>query len=310
MKSVAALCGPALENKYHNDRPIVFGIFDALRRQAVRAFGAGYACRKIAIVLAAVLIAFFSLVKDEYRLAADAVLEGSITRSIVIPIDGYIRESSVKAGDVVRKNQVLCGMDDRDLRLERRNWLSRKGQYQRQLQEAVAKHNRAEASIIAAQLDQAEAQIALVENKLALISIRAPLEGIIIRGDLSQRLGGAVTKGEEIFQIAPLDSYRLILKVDERRIADVSEGQKGALVLSSLSDKPFGFSVRKITPITTAEEGRNYFRVEADLDEVSPRLRPGMEGVGKISVDRRLLISIWTRDLVDWLRLRLWSWLP
>ncbi|OPY91913.1 MAG: multidrug resistance protein MdtN [Syntrophaceae bacterium PtaU1.Bin231] len=310
MKSVAALTGPALENKYHNDRPIVFAVFDALKRQAVRVFGAGYAGRKIAVLAAAVVVGFFSFARDEYRLAADAVLEGSITRSVVIPIDGYIRESFVKAGDVVRKGQVLCGMDDRDLQLERRNWLSRKGQYQRQLQEAVAKHNRAEASIIDAQLDQAEAQIALVENKLAQIVIRAPLEGIIIRGDLSQRLGGAVTKGEEVFQIAPLDSYRLILKVDERRIADVAEGQKGILVLSSLSDKPFGFSVRKITPITTAEEGRNYFRVEADLDEVSPRLRPGMEGVGKISVDRRLLISIWTRDLVDWFRLRLWSWLP
>jgi len=27
-------------------------------------------------------------------------------------------------------------------------------------------------------------------------------------------------------------------------------------------------------------------------------------------VDRRRIISIWTRDLIDWLRLRLWSWLP
>ncbi|PKN35162.1 MAG: hypothetical protein CVU61_04100, partial [Deltaproteobacteria bacterium HGW-Deltaproteobacteria-19] len=59
-----------------------------------------------------------------------------------------------------------------------------------------------------------------------------------------------------------------------------------------------------------AEEGKNYFRVEAMLDNMSPRLRPGMEGVGKIEVDRRLMISIWTRGLIDWFRLRLWSWLP
>jgi hypothetical protein len=33
-----------------------------------------------------------------------------------------------------------------------------------------------------------------------------------------------------------------------------------------------------------------------------------MEGVAQIDVDRRRIISIWTRDLVDWLRLQLWSW--
>jgi hypothetical protein len=35
-----------------------------------------------------------------------------------------------------------------------------------------------------------------------------------------------------------------------------------------------------------------------------------MEGVGKISVSRRLLIAIWTRGMVDWLRLKLWAWWP
>jgi hypothetical protein len=32
--------------------------------------------------------------------------------------------------------------------------------------------------------------------------------------------------------------------------------------------------------------------------------------VGKIEVDRRLLVWIWTRQVIDWLRLQLWTWLP
>jgi hypothetical protein len=59
-----------------------------------------------------------------------------------------------------------------------------------------------------------------------------------------------------------------------------------------------------------SEEGRNYFRVEGGLDSVSPRLRPGMEGFGKIEVDRRRLIWIWTHDLIDWVRMKAWTWLP
>ena len=42
----------------------------------------------------------------------------------------------------------------------------------------------------------------------------------------------------------------------------------------------------------------------------SKKLRPGMEGVGKISIDRRKLIWVWTHKAVDWLRLQIWKWKP
>jgi hypothetical protein len=35
-----------------------------------------------------------------------------------------------------------------------------------------------------------------------------------------------------------------------------------------------------------------------------------MEGVAKTRVDERLLIRIWTQNLVDWVRLTAWKWLP
>jgi len=35
-----------------------------------------------------------------------------------------------------------------------------------------------------------------------------------------------------------------------------------------------------------------------------------MEGVGKIKIDRRKLIWVWTHKGIDWLRLQLWKWWP
>jgi hypothetical protein len=75
--------------------------------------------------------------------------------------------------------------------------------------------------------------------------------------------------------------------------------------------------VKRITPVSIAEEGENYFRVEAELAN-SPNvaqndlthLRPGMEGAGKISIERRKLLWIWTHDMIDRLRLWAWRWLP
>jgi hypothetical protein len=68
--------------------------------------------------------------------------------------------------------------------------------------------------------------------------------------------------------------------------------------------------VAQLTPVSTTQEGRNFFRVEAQLTQLHDRLRPGMEGVGKIEIDRRLFMWVWTHQLVDWVRLAVWSWLP
>ena len=84
----------------------------------------------------------------------------------------------------------------------------------------------------------------------------------------------------------------------------------GRLALSALPGRPLPLAVERITPIATAEEGRNYFRVEAVLEEPVEALRPGMEGIAKIDVGRRRLLWIWTHEMLDWLRLSTWSFLP
>jgi hypothetical protein len=119
-----------------------------------------------------------------------------------------------------------------------------------------------------------------------------------------------VERGQVLFEIAPLDGYRITLRVDERDIAAVALGQRGELAVASMPGERFAFSVTKVTSVNTAKEGVNFFRVEANLEHRDMRLRPGMEGVGKIHVDERRLVWIWTHTLTDWVRLWLWSWLP
>jgi len=310
IRAIVALIGPALENKYANDRPLLVKIKNSAKQQLGKLFGANYIGRKLLVLGIIAVIAFFSVVKGDYRLTADTSLEGAIRRAIVVPFDGYIDRAVVRAGDQVEKGQFLCSLDDRDLRLQKISMLSKYRQMTRQYQDAVAKHDRAKSGIIKAQMAQIQAELDLLQSKLDHTRLVAPFTGLLVRGDLSQRLGSAVKQGEVLFEMTPLDAYRVILKVDERRIADIRVGQHGNLVLSSLPGNIYPFTIDKITSITRVEEGRNYFRVEASLSHIDKSLRPGMEGVGKIFVDRRKLISIWTRNLVEWVKLTLWKWLP
>jgi hypothetical protein len=68
--------------------------------------------------------------------------------------------------------------------------------------------------------------------------------------------------------------------------------------------------IKRITPISASEDGRNYFRVEAVMESYSDLMRPGMEGIAKIDVGKAKLLWIWSRRLVDWLQLFAWNRLP
>jgi biotin carboxyl carrier protein len=310
IRAVAELTGPALQNKLEIDLPLTRKAWRGTKTLLQNILGPAYLGRKLLLLILCALVFIFSSATGEYRLTADTILEGAVQRAVVVPFDGYINKATAKAGDLVEQGQLLCALDDRDLHLEKLSMHSKYNQMERQYQEAVAKHDRAQSGIVKAQLEQYQAELDLLQSKLDRTRIVAPISGLLVSGDLSQRLGSAVEQGEILFEVTPLDSYRLILKVDERRIGDIKAGQKGELVLPSLPHRKYSFTVNKITPISVAAEGRNYFRVEAELMDIESDLRPGMNGIGKISIDQRKLFSIWTRDLAEWLKIKLWSWLP
>jgi RND family efflux transporter MFP subunit len=273
-------------------------------------FGPRHVALKLATIGLVGLVLFCLLVQGDYRVSAKTVLEPIVQRATAAPFNGYIREAPVRAGDLVQAGQVLCTLDDRELRLERLKSLSKLEEYQKEYHKAMAEREAAKVEILTAKMHQAQAEIALLDDQLAHTKLLAPFDGIVVTGDLSQQLGAPVEKGKVLFEIAPLDSYRLVIEVDERDIADVVIGQRGSLMLSAFPSEIIDVTVEKITPVSTAKEGRNFFRIEAQFDEPHDRLRPGMEGAGKIEIDRRSLIWIWTHQIVDWMRLAAWSWMP
>jgi hypothetical protein len=309
-QSVAAVVARILELKKQNERPLAMRIKDAAQEQARRLVGPRYFKRKLVLGVVALALLFFSFATGDYRVTAPATLEGAVRRTLAAPFDGYIASAHARAGDVARADAVLATLDDRDLRLERLKWASQYAQYVKQHQEAVANRDRAKAQILQALYEQAYAQVNLLDEQLARAAVKAPFDGIIVKGDLSQSLGSGVKRGDVLFEITPLESYRVIVDVDEREIADVAPGQKGRLILASIADQSFPFTVVNVTSVTTAREGRNYFRVEGLLDQAGDRLRPGMEGVGKIEIERRRLVWIWTHRLTNWVRLFVWTYLP
>jgi multidrug resistance efflux pump len=174
----------------------------------------------------------------------------------------------------------------------------------------MAAGQRVEQRLAAAQAAQAGAQLALTQDKLRRTQIAAPFDAVVVQGDLSQLRGAPVEQGKTLFELAPLDAWRVVLKVDERDIVHLREGQRGEIALVGVSGRRYPITVQRITAVASAQDGKNQFRVEAALDESGAGLSPGMEGVAKIDAGSRTLLWLATHRWLDWLRLMAWEFAP
>lgn len=261
----------------------------------------------LGLAIIAALVAM-SLLRMPLEVSADARLEGAVVRQIHAPFDGFVSQSLLRAGQEVRKGGVLALLDDRDLKLEVERWNSEQAQFRNQYQDAQAQKNLAQVQINLAQGRQAQAQKSLSESNLSRSRVNSPMAGIIVSGDLSQQLGAPVQKGQLLFEVAPLNDYRVVLQVNERDIDLLELGQEGRLMLTALAGKEIPLKITQITPVTEVFEGSNRFRVEASVEQGEVTLRPGMKGIARLDTGEARIVWVWLRGLVEWSRLTLWKW--
>jgi RND family efflux transporter MFP subunit len=309
IEGVAVVLAPLLARLQDESRWFTGALPAALRRGCATladprrpAFAAG-------ALLLVLLLGAVALVPVTYRVPARAGLEGQVQRVLAAPFEGFVAEAPVRAGQRVARGELLARLDDRDLLVEQARQSSELAQQDQKLAEAVARHDRTGAAVIGAQLAETEARLAQVTQRLQRTRVEAPFDGVVVSGDWSQAIGSPVEQGKPLFTLAPLTGYRVVLKVDERDVRDIAPGQHGALVLSGMTARQLPFMVRQVS-VAVAEDGANLFRVEADLAGAPERLRPGMEGVGKVEAGERTLLWIATRRLVDWVRVAWWRYLP
>jgi multidrug resistance efflux pump len=308
-EAVAALTGPTLALHLRANRWVSGRIADSAVEVSVALFGPRRPALKLAVAGFLAALVVLAVSKGEHRVTAKSVIEAKTLRAAVAPFDGYVRTARVRAGDTVRSGEVLAKLDDRDLLLDRLKWRSELDKLQQKQRAALGKHERTDIVVLESEVRQAEAQLALAEDKLSRAHIVAPFDGVIVTGDLSQNLGSPIEKGKTLFEVAPLNAYRVIVEVGERDIRYVESGQRGAVAIAGMPGRPLPIVLTKITPVSVAEEGQNFFRVEAQIDGVGPDLRPGMEGVAKIDIGRRSLVWIWTHAIMDSARLAAWKYL-
>ncbi len=304
------LLGPILALKLTQDESLIRHLGRRIRRGSTGWLLSHRFMTMLPVTAGLAFLLVFLFRASAYRVGGPAELQGAVQRALIAPFDGYVATAHARAGERVDTGFVLAELDDHELRLELRQLEGDRSELNKQYRKALAGLDHAEARILQAQLAQAEARIDLLQQHLARTRLVAPFAAVVVSGDLSRSLGKPVERGEVLFELAPLDAYRVALEVRDRDIAAIAPGQLGTLVLAALPNERLPIRVVNLTsvPDSGAEAGR--FRVEARLMETPDALRPGMRGIGKIVVGERRRIWIWTHELFDWLRYQAWAWLP
>ena len=310
-ETAASLIAPTLALQKREARLFSGRIRGKAMDGAKALFGPRRPLAKALGVTALILLLIMFIPLAQFRVSADAALEGRVQRAASAPYQGFIANSHARAGDIVEAGQVLASLDDRDLVLDSARAQSEVQQYERRYRQALANHERAEMNLFGAQLRQAESELQLIDYKLERVNIVAPIAGVVVSGDVSQLVGSPVEEGELLFEVAPMDDFRVVLNVAEADISYVEPGQAGRFAPTGLAGRTVPFTITNLTSVTDNVDGLNTFRIEAELGEGAQEiLRPGMEGVAKVDIDRRGNFWIWTRGLREWLSLFLWKWVP
>jgi len=249
-----------------------------------------------------------AFIPTTYNIGAQAHIEGATQCVMSAPVKGYIQEAYVKPGDLVKKGDLLITLADQDLLLEKQKWETEITQQENNFSGALARQDRTQYAISQAKAAQAQAELTLINQELARSRIVAPIDGIILEGDLSQSLGAPVKLGDSLMTIAPQGQYRLMIDIDERDINQISHGQTGVLALTAIPTEKIAFTVKRITPVAIVKHGQNTYEVEAEISDTNTYLRPGLQGVAKVNAGEKPVLWRLAHHAIDWIRLSIWKW--
>ena len=301
------LCTPRLMNLQHYDRWFGARLAAGLRRGVAVVLGAEHTWAKLAALFVFALAVFMVFGKGWYRVKAPFMVEAVSQYKITAPFDGYIKDVLVEVGDQVVKGQTpLAELDTAELRLQLASTQAEQAGYRKQADAAMRDGKIAEAQIAEANADKAQALIDLYTYRIEQATIVSPLTGTLVTGDLKRQIGAPVETGKVLFEIAPLDSLRAELQVPEDEVSEVKTGQQGRLATASFPGQHIRFIVERVNPAAEVVNNRNVFKVRVRLLENRPWMRPGMEGVAKITIEKRRYAWIWSRKVINWIRMKLW----
>ncbi len=306
-----------IQNRVEPYAPVLLTIHQASRGLArhamdaawehVRVLSAKGQTRKKAVygAIGMLLLCFFFLPLNYHVNATCRVVPVEI-RHLTMPFDGVVAGVLLNAGQPVRKGEILCRLDTRDLMEQRAQLAAQVRVLDHEIDKAMSTNDPVNVRLSESQKKLVATQLVILDEKIARCEVRSPVEGIVISGDLGKNIGNVLSKGEALYEVAPRTGWRLEMDIPERDIDDVREGQTGWFSTFARPEEAQIFQVDRIRPLAEIRNGKNIFPVEAETSLSLNWIRSGMEGVASIQAGKRVIWRLLFQRVIDYIHMTLW----
>jgi multidrug efflux pump subunit AcrA (membrane-fusion protein) len=313
------LCTVRLLDLRRADRWIGAKAASSVRAGLAAVVGPRHTWAKVAAMLLIAAGIYVGIASGDYRVDAPFAFQAATKQIVPAPFDGEVDSVEAKLGDKVRAGAVLATL--KTLPLQRKLDQARAGLFEHLKQADAARSDKkwADAQMAAAQARQFQEQILLLTEQIEQATVKARIDGAVIRGGLDRFVGSSVEKGQVLFEIAPLDDLRAEILIPEDQVADLQAAMRAGEVRAVLAagaypDRPIEAVMERVLPLAEKIDGKVVFRARALLTtsatpgmEGREWIRPGMEGAAHVSLGQRRLAWIWSRRVVN--KLRIWLWM-
>lgn len=295
---------------------------ESLRESLTALFSPGAWGRKAALTALIVGLVWFGFGTLEHRVSIPCTVAAAQTRHLAAPFDAALVLAAAVEGDRVQAGDVLCRFDTLDLEQQRAELAAQLAVFEHEADRARAAQNAYEATLAVANQTLVAARLAILDRRIEQATVRAPIDGLVIVGDLRPRVGEVLTRGTPLFQVAPMDGWKLELEVPERVADDFRADLTGMFALMAQPSQGQGCRITRVSPSSVTRNRLNVYLAEAEfLKSVDselgvgaaevpsgPRfpLRPGMQGYAKVDLGRRPVWWLTLHRAVDYLRLHFW----
>jgi multidrug efflux pump subunit AcrA (membrane-fusion protein) len=318
MRLVAEFIGPAVWTRRLADRKVLAVARDRVLELGQAAVGPRHTGAKLLGLLVLLVFIGLAAIPIPDRVSAKAEIKAQLSRTIVPPFTGYLKEVRVRAGDAVEAEQVLAAMDDTELNLQLARYSADKQTQSTQRDDAQSKGDLSKARELEGEIQQTQASIDETQAKLQRSVIRSPIAGVVSKGDLDPFIGARIDPSQPLLEVVGTD--RLVtVQIPERDIgrvmARLEEDKQvtGHLVTKALPDRKIPITIASVNPAAEVVDGANVYLAEAMITADDPGapppgtwLKPGMTGTAKLHDGYTTGLGAILRPVVDELRLRLW----
>ena len=235
-----------------------------------------------------------------YRSACECKVEPDFRRFVAAPFDGRLEQVDAHPGDLVTAGQRLAVMDNREIEFELEGLLAERQKAERERTSQLARRNVSESQIATLEGDRIGARIDVLTDRRERLAVTAPIDGMVVEGDLDRVRGMPMEKGHTLFEIAPLDRVVCELHVAEYDAREIAVGQSVAITLHAQPWTTLRGNVQRIRPRVEERDGHPAIIAEVELDNPAVGegerwgpLRPGMTGDAKIATSWRPLAWNW-----------------